>query len=89
MATFETRNVHSAIGNGKICRFHEKEHIVNQSFHNTRSSSQNMEAQRVKNGKSTKKKSKIKFFFKNVFAIWLLPVLPVLIFTIAIFWFFA
>ena len=63
MATFETRNVHSAIGNGKICRFHEKEHIVNQSFHNTRSSSQNMEAQRVKNGKSTKKKkSKIKVF---------------------------
>ena len=71
MATFETRNVHSAIGNGNICRFHEKEHIVNQSFHNTRSSSQNMEAQRVKNGKSTKKKnSKIKVFLKNVFATW-------------------
>ena len=63
MATFETRNVHSAIGNGKICRFHEKEHIVNQSFHNTRSSSQNMEAQRVKNGKSTKKKKNLKSKF--------------------------
>ena len=65
MATFETRNVHSAIGNGKICRFHEKEHIVNQSFHNTRSSSQNMEAQRVKNGKSTKKKNLKSKFLKK------------------------
>ena len=55
MATFETRNVHSAIGNGKICRFHEKEHIVNQSFHNTRSSSQNMEAQGLKMENQPKK----------------------------------